>query len=94
MVSETNNKRILTSDSPADFALNAKIKVMTAIINAHKQSGNKQTETANILGISQPKFSNIVNYKTEKFSLENLIWLSAKIGVKISLKINDENVNF
>ena len=45
-----------------------------------------QTQAAEVFGISQSRVSDLVRGKWEKFNLEMLITLEAKIGRKISLK--------
>lgn len=45
-----------------------------------------QAEAANILGVSQSRVSNLIRGKWEKFSLEMLIVLATKAGMRISLK--------
>ena len=45
-----------------------------------------QAEAANILGVSQSRVSDLIRGKWEKFSLEMLIVLATKAGMRISLK--------
>ncbi len=45
-----------------------------------------QAEAATILGISQSRVSDLIRGKWEKFSLEMLIVLATKTGMRISLK--------
>jgi len=46
-----------------------------------------QAEAARRLGIAQPRVSEIVRNRVEKFSLDYLVALCAKAGVSVSLKI-------
>jgi predicted XRE-type DNA-binding protein len=45
-----------------------------------------QTEAAAILGISQSRVSDLIRGKWERFSLEMLVVLATKAGMRISLK--------
>lgn len=45
-----------------------------------------QAQAAEILGVSQSRVSDLVRGKWEKFSLEMLITLATKAGMRISLK--------
>jgi predicted XRE-type DNA-binding protein len=45
-----------------------------------------QAEAANILEVSQSRVSDLIRGKWEKFSLEMLIVLATKAGMRISLK--------
>jgi predicted XRE-type DNA-binding protein len=44
-----------------------------------------QTEAAEILGVSQSRISDLVRGKWEKFSLEMLITLAIRAGMRISI---------
>lgn len=76
------------------FIKSLKRELMSAINDCHIKSGNTQSQTAKLLGISQPKFSNISNYHTEKFSVENLISLISTLEcAKIEVKINNVSID-
>jgi predicted XRE-type DNA-binding protein len=45
-----------------------------------------QAEAATILGVSQSRVSDLIRGKWERFSLEMLIVLATKAGMRISLK--------
>ena len=45
-----------------------------------------QAKAADILGVSQSRVSDLIRGKWEKFSLEMLISLATKAGMRISLK--------
>ena len=50
-----------------------------------EENGLTQAEAAERLGVSQSRVSDLVRGKWEKFSLEMLITLEARIGRKVSL---------
>lgn len=45
-----------------------------------------QAQAAKLLGIAQPRVSEIVRNKVEKFSLDYLIMLCAKAGIPIAFR--------
>jgi predicted XRE-type DNA-binding protein len=45
-----------------------------------------QAKTAEILGVSQSRVSDLIRGKWEKFSLEMLITLATKAGMRVTLK--------
>lgn len=72
-----------------DYFSDIKLALMKEIINKHELSKRSQAETAEKLGISQPKFSDLNRLKHDKFSVEKLIILAKLIGVKVKLFIGD-----
>ena len=46
-----------------------------------------QVETAKLLGISQPRVSELLNGKLSKFSLDSLVNMLATLGGNIKLKV-------
>lgn len=46
-----------------------------------------QAETAARLGVAQPRISEIVRNRVEKFSLDYLVGLCAKAGVRVKLNL-------
>lgn len=51
-----------------------------------ERNGFTQVEAAQRLGVAQPRVSDIQRNKVENFSLDYLVGLCAKAGVKVSLK--------
>ena len=45
-----------------------------------------QTKAAEILGVSQSRVSDLMRGKWEKFSLEMLITLATRVGMRVTLK--------
>ncbi len=50
-------------------------------------AGWTQTETANQLGITQPRVSDLLNGKLSKFSLDALVNMLARLGSDIKLRV-------
>jgi predicted XRE-type DNA-binding protein len=52
-----------------------------------EKAGLTQSEAADRLGITQSRVSDLVRGKWEKFNLEMLITLEARLGRKVSLRL-------
>ena len=73
--------------SPEESAiLQMRSEVMGDLRNFIQSKKLTQAEAANILGVSQSRVSDLIRGKWEKFSLEMLIVLATKAGMRISLK--------
>ncbi|MBI3186762.1 MAG: XRE family transcriptional regulator [Gammaproteobacteria bacterium] len=89
--------RIITSsgnvfdDLGLDTAEAAILQMRSALMNDLRiyieKNNLTQSDAADKLGISQSRVSDLVRGKWEKFSLEMLITLEARLGRKVSLKL-------
>jgi predicted XRE-type DNA-binding protein len=50
-------------------------------------TGWTQNETANRLGVTQPRISDLLNGKLSKFSLDTLVNMLARLGGKVELRV-------
>ncbi len=64
-----------------------KRQLMVEIADWMKCSGHKQLDAAKILHVSRPRVSDVVNQKTEKFTLDALIGMATSIGKHVQLII-------
>ena len=62
-------------------------KLMNDLRDFIQSSGMTQVEAADRFGIAQSRVSDLVRGKWEKFSLEMLISLEARVGRKVSLEL-------
>jgi predicted XRE-type DNA-binding protein len=73
---------------PAEAAiLQMRASLMSDLRTYIEQKKLTQVAAAERLGISQSRVSDLVRGKWEKFSLEMLITLEARLGRKVSLKL-------
>jgi predicted XRE-type DNA-binding protein len=73
--------------SPEESAiLQMRSEVMVDLRNFIQRKKLTQAEAAKIFGVSQSRVSDLIRGKWEKFSLEMLIVLATKAGMRISLK--------
>jgi len=66
--------------------LHMRAKLMSDLRMRIESSGMTQTEAAQRLGIAQSRVSDLVRGKWEKFSLEMLITLEARMGRQVTLE--------
>lgn len=73
---------------PAEAAvLQMRSKLMADLRRYIEKNGLTQIEAAKRLGIAQSRVSDLVRGKWEKFSLEMLITLEARIGRKVRIEL-------
>jgi predicted XRE-type DNA-binding protein len=70
-----------------DDAENLKVRsrLMSAISAKIDEFGWSQTKAAHNMGVTQPRISDLVNGKIDKFSVDSLINLGAAVGVHLSV---------
>lgn len=68
-------------------AIEMKKQLMAEITGWIKIKGYKQVKVAQILRVSRPRVSDVVNQKTEKFTLDCLVGMMGSIGKKVRMII-------
>jgi len=91
------NERIINSSgnvfidlgfSPDEAAvLQMRADIMFDLRKFIDSSGLTQAKAADLLGVSQSRVSDLVRGKWEKFSLEMLITLATRAGMRVSVNI-------
>ncbi|MER2980859.1 MULTISPECIES: helix-turn-helix domain-containing protein [Serratia] len=76
------------SDEDIAQAIEMKRQLMTEISGWIKVKGYKQITAAKILHVSRPRVSDVVNLKTEKFTLDSLVGMMALTGKKVRMVID------
>ncbi|MBI4826541.1 MAG: XRE family transcriptional regulator [Nitrospirae bacterium] len=66
--------------------LQMRSEIMADLRKLIKNKKLTQAKAAELLGVSQSRVSDLIRGKWEKFSLEMLITLATKAGMRISLK--------
>jgi len=75
-------------DSPEDAANMTMRSDVMSIINATVQGWNTtQAQAAQRLGITQPRFNDLLHGKINKFSLDTLLTLATRAGLKVKIDI-------
>ena len=77
-------------DDPA-LTENLKLRsaLMMALKNHIKRQSLSQAEAANLLGVTQPRISDLMRGKIDLFGLDTLVNMVAAAGMHIDLKIRD-----
>jgi predicted XRE-type DNA-binding protein len=77
-------------DNPAE-AENLKLRsaIMMALKGHIKRQGLSQAEAAALLGVTQPRISDLMRGKIDLFGLDTLVNLVTAAGMHIDLKIRD-----
>ena len=87
IVESSGNVFIDLGFSPEEAAiLQMRADLMADICKFIKARKLTQAKAAEILGVSQSRVSDLTRGKWEKFSLEMLITLATKAGMRVSLK--------
>lgn len=75
------------ADTPEEAAnLTARSLLMIAIEERIKQHGWTQTEAAEILHVTQPRVSDLMNGKLHKFSLDALVNMLPSVGLMFDVR--------
>lgn len=61
--------------------------LMIAIERYIRKAGLSQTEAAKMLGITQPRLSDLFRHRIERFSLDALVILAAKAGLSVRMSV-------
>lgn len=70
-----------------DHTLALKEQLMGELSSWIKTSDLKQAEAAEILHVSRPRISDVVNKKTSKFTIDALIDMLARVGKSVKLTV-------
>jgi predicted XRE-type DNA-binding protein len=77
-------------DNPAQ-AENLKLRsaMMMALKSHIRRQGLNQAEAATLLGVTQPRISDLLRGKIDLFGLDTLVNMVTAAGMRIDLKIRD-----
>lgn len=74
-------------DAAEAAILQMRAKLMNDLRSSLQSSGMTQVEAARQLGIAQSRVSDLMRGKWEKFGLEMLITLEARVGRQVTLEL-------
>ena len=75
-------------DSPATAAsMRARAELMIAVQRYVEISDTTQARAAKQLGITQPRLNDLLRGRIEKFSLDALVNMLARVGRQVALKV-------
>ena len=61
--------------------------LMSAIIRHIKDEGLTQAQAAKLLGVTQPRISNLIHGKIDLFGLDMLVKMATGAGLRVTLRI-------
>jgi predicted XRE-type DNA-binding protein len=61
--------------------------LMNALISELEERGLTQAAAAKLLGITQPRVSDLMRGKLHLFSMDSLVTLLAALGLKVALRV-------
>jgi predicted XRE-type DNA-binding protein len=60
---------------------------MVEIARRIKSMGITQAQAAKTMGVSQPRVSDLVNGKIDRFTIDMLVTMLSRIGLKVEVKL-------
>lgn len=79
----------LESDPAERESLKIKSRLMMDIEKYIKKHGITQKEAAKKMGVSQPRISDLVRGKVNRFTIDMLVNMLARLGVHVELTMRD-----
>ena len=78
----------------AEEATNLRIRaaLMVALTEHIRREDLTQKEAAKLLNVTQPRISDLIRGRTETFSIDMLIAMLSRFGVKTSIRVGNKNV--
>ena len=67
--------------------MRARSSLMSAIIRHIERNGLTQAQAARMLGVTQPRISDLMRGKIDLFSLDTLVNMLAAAGLKVEMKL-------
>lgn len=61
--------------------------LMSALIRHIKREGWTQAQAAKVLGVTQPRVSNLVHGKIDAFALDMLVKMASAAGLRVTMRI-------
>ena len=74
-------------DNAKKQVIQLRVQLMNHVKKVVQEEGWTQAQAAEYLGVAQSRVSDLLNSKSDKFSLDMLISLASRVGCKIGLAI-------
>lgn len=75
-------------DTPADAArMRLRSQLMIALRDHIERSGLSQTQAAKVLGVTQPRVSDLMRGKIELFGIGSLVTMLSAAGLKVEVHV-------
>ena len=81
-------KRLLAhADAQIDASIRLKQQLMDEIAEWMKEASVTQAVAAEVLRVTRPRVSDVVNHKVQKFTIDALVSMLARIGKQVRLAV-------
>ena len=70
-------------------SLNLRCSLMDALEDILKKRRLTQAEAAKLLGVSQPRVSNLVRGRIDLFSIDALVEMLARAGIRVNVRLSN-----
>jgi len=81
-------KRLLAhADAQIDESIRLKQQLMDEIAEWMRQTSVTQAAAAEVLHVTRPRVSDVVNHKVEKFTIDALVGMLTRIGKHVHLAV-------
>ena len=75
-------------DTPAEAAhMRLRSQLMMALRNHIEQSGLNQSQAAKVLGVTQPRVSDLMRGKIDLFAIDTLVAMLTAAGLQVELRV-------
>jgi predicted XRE-type DNA-binding protein len=75
-------------DTPEEAeAMKLRSKLMLAVQDRIRASGVSQREAAKLIGVTQPRVSDLMRNRIDLFSVESLVNMLLRLGMKIEFRV-------
>jgi predicted XRE-type DNA-binding protein len=76
-------------EKPSEAAsLKARAEVAHALIGEIERQSLTQARAATLLGVTQPRISDLIRGRLELFSLDTLVEMAGRIGFRVGIKLS------
>ena len=75
-------------DTPEEAeSMKLRSKLMLAVQDRIRESGASQRDAAKLVGVTQPRVSDLMRGRIDLFSVESLVDMLVRLGMKIEVRI-------
>lgn len=79
----------LISSDPVEYnSMALKSNLLIILVKHIRDNGWTQSSAAHLLEVTQPRVSNLMNGKTDKFSVDTLMGMFFKLGYSLDMRFN------
>lgn len=77
----------MSADKATDRNLEIRFQLRNVLIDAIDNAGWTQSEAADILNTTQPRISDLITGKIEKFTIDSLVNMCQRIDININVDV-------